>query len=74
MLNPSPLAYRYDGEKGRNEMTNKEKYEAVQSDFDKYITKNKNRNFYFDKILTRFLDKYELSLKDYYNEGRKEER
>jgi len=51
-------------------MTNKEKYEAVENDFEKYIIKNKNRNFYFDKVLTRLLDKYELPLKDYYEEGR----
>ncbi len=53
-------------------MTNQEKYKIVEKEFDEYIDRNKNRRFYFDKVLTRLLEKHDLALHDYYEEGRKE--
>ena len=52
-------------------MTNTEKYDFVEKDFNEYIERNKKGKFYFDRILTKLLRKYDLSLRDYYDEGRK---
>jgi len=48
-------------------------YKALCKDWSEYLQKNKNKSFYFDKLLTRLLDKHDLSLKEYYEFTRKEE-
>ena len=55
-------------------MNAKQKYDELSKEWSSYLRKNRNRRFYFDRLLERLLRKYDLSLDEYYREATRKQK